>query len=318
MQDKKISIIVAVKENEKDVENYVKEIIKIKNEYNFKNLEIIFIDDFSNDSSWEKIKSVRREYTDMVKGIKLGRNYGQQQACYVGMKYVLNSDYVITMDCDLEDDPNNIPKLINNLNEKKCDCILTITTFKGPIFYRFFSRVFYFIMGTWSNIKEIKRHTHLRLYSKSCVKSILKLNPSFFHLTHSLSCINAKFDYLLVEKFYKERKSSYSINKKIKLAISNIFDLSNLTTHVLIFLFATIILITLLYYLYNIYIYIFFGTLSGFLPLVSILITNILIGLISFFYLNYKLNSITNFLYRGINKQFFDDYFDIIETIGFN
>ena len=318
MQDKKISIIVPVKENEKEIEYCTRELIRVKNDNNFKNFEIIFIDDLSDDSSWKKIINQSREYPDFVKGIKLGRNYGQQLACYVGMKHGLNSDYVITLDCDLEDDPNNIIKLINELIIKKSDCILTISTFQGPILYKFFSKIYYLIMSVWTNVKSAQRHTGLRIYSKSCVNSLMRINPSFFHLTHSAAHIKAKIQYLFVNKNIKERKSSYSIISKIKLAIYSIFDLSNFVNSIFFFLFSITFLTLIFYYFYNIYIYIVFGSLSGFFSLISFLMLIILMISTSFTYLNHKLNSIINFLYEGMDKKKFDDYFDIIEKVGFD
>jgi glycosyltransferase involved in cell wall biosynthesis len=318
MQDKKISIIVPVKNNEKEIANSTKELVKVKNENNFKNFEIIFIDDLSDDSSWEKIITQSREYPNIVKGIKLGRNYGQQLASYIGMKHALNSDYVITLDCDLEDDPNNIVKLINELIIKKSDCILTITSFQGPILYKFFSKIYYLVMGTWTNIKSAHRHTNLRIYNKPCVNSLMELNPSFFNLTHSAAHINAKIDYLMVNKFIKERVSSYTITSKTKLAISTLFEFSDFINSIFIFLFLIVILFIIFYYFYNIYIYIALGSLSGFFSLISFLTLIIFMISTSFIYLNHKLNSIIQFLYKGMDKKNFDNYFNILEKVGFD
>lgn len=318
MRDKKISIIIPVKENSKEIENCTKDLVRVKTENNLINFEIIYIDDFSTDNSWKKIIDLSKEYPDYVKGIRLGRNYGQQSVGYLGMKHASNSDYVITMDCDLEDDPNSIIALIDNLNEKKCDSILGTSSFSGPIFYRFFSKIYYYLMGTWSNVTSTDRHTNLRIYSKSCVNSLLKLNPSFFHLTHSLVHINAKIDYLSVNKIYKKRQSSYSITSKIKLAISTLFDLSSIVSSIFILLFSIAVLFIIFYYLYNIYIYLVFGSLSGFLSIITFLVLIIFMITINFFYLNNKLNNIIQFLYRGIDRKLFEDYFDIIEKIGFD
>jgi glycosyltransferase involved in cell wall biosynthesis len=74
MQDKKISIIIPVKNNENEIENCVKELIKIKNVNNFRNFEILFVDDFSNDNSWNVIIRETYKFSKLVKGIKLKRN----------------------------------------------------------------------------------------------------------------------------------------------------------------------------------------------------------------------------------------------------
>jgi len=78
------------------------------------------------------------------------------------------------------------------------------------------------------------------------------------------------------------------------------------------------ILFIIFYYFYNIYIYIALGSLSGFFSLISFLALIVFMISTSFIYLNYKLNNIIQFLYKGMDKKNFDDYFDILEKVGFD
>ena len=71
--------------------------------------EIIFIDDGSTDSSWEKIQSLQLDNKN-IKGISFRRNYGKSAALNVGFSCSLG-EVVITMDADLQDSPEEIPKL---------------------------------------------------------------------------------------------------------------------------------------------------------------------------------------------------------------
>lgn len=318
MQDKKISIIISVKNNVIEIDKCTTTLFEIKNKHNLQNLEIIYIDDFSEDDSWQKIKNNNKKFPQFVKGIKLGLNYGQQLSSYIGIKHALNSEYVITLDCDLEDDPNSIIDLINKINEKKYDCILGVSTFKGSFFYKLFSKIFYFIQATWSEVKETSRHTNLRIFNKSCVNSLMRLNPFFFQLTQSPAHINAKIGYLKVNKILKKRVSSYSLLLRIKLAIKNLFEFSSFISWIFLFLLLTCILFLIFYYFYNIYILITEGSLAGFFSLITFLIVIIFMISVSFFYLNHKLNSIIQFLYKGIDKKTYEDYFNILEKIGFD
>ncbi len=72
--------------------------------------EIIFVDDGSNDGSWEIIRKLASEHSD-VRGLKFRRNYGKSSALQKGFEQV-RGDYIVTMDADLQDDPAEIPDMI--------------------------------------------------------------------------------------------------------------------------------------------------------------------------------------------------------------
>lgn len=75
--------------------------------------EIIYVDDGSSDASWEKISTLSEE-NKHIKGIRLRRNYGKSDALQAGFE-VVRGQYVITMDADLQDDPNEIPAMLEML-----------------------------------------------------------------------------------------------------------------------------------------------------------------------------------------------------------
>ncbi|WP_420602156.1 glycosyltransferase family 2 protein [Flagellimonas sp.] len=77
--------------------------------------EIIFIDDGSTDSSWAIIASLS-EKNESVKGIRFLKNYGKSQALHAGFK-AAQGEVVITMDADLQDNPEEIPELYKMVKE---------------------------------------------------------------------------------------------------------------------------------------------------------------------------------------------------------
>ena len=81
----------------------------------FKEYEIIFVDDGSSDNTFEKIKTLH-EGNELIKCISMKRNFGQTPALMAGFEFS-KGDIVITMDGDLQNDPDDIPKLIETLNE---------------------------------------------------------------------------------------------------------------------------------------------------------------------------------------------------------
>ena len=79
-----ISVISPIFNSEDCIEELVKRIINSTKKIT-KNLEIVLIDDGSTDSSWKKIKSLKKKFKS-IRGIKLNRNYGQHQAIFVGIQ----------------------------------------------------------------------------------------------------------------------------------------------------------------------------------------------------------------------------------------
>ncbi len=83
--------------------------------------EIIFIDDGSNDGSWELIEDLKKK-NECVRGIKFRRNYGKSAALNCGFEATKGA-VVITMDADLQDSPDEIPGLYRRILEEKLDII---------------------------------------------------------------------------------------------------------------------------------------------------------------------------------------------------
>lgn len=76
--------------------------------------KILFVDDGSKDNTWKQIKSYSEEYSN-IKGLKLSRNFGHQNALLSALNSNINKyDLYITIDADLQDDINIIPKMIES------------------------------------------------------------------------------------------------------------------------------------------------------------------------------------------------------------
>lgn len=78
--------------------------------------EIIFVDDGSSDQSWGEIQK-QSQLHDRISGIRLQRNYGKSSALQAGFEQAVG-DYMATIDADLQDDPFEIPKMLQKLKEE--------------------------------------------------------------------------------------------------------------------------------------------------------------------------------------------------------
>ena len=92
-----------------ELANKISEVLKGRS------FEIIFVDDGSTDSSWDVISKLHEE-SSYIKGLRFRRNYGKSDALQVGFEEA-SGRYIVTMDADLQDDPKEIPELLEMLNE---------------------------------------------------------------------------------------------------------------------------------------------------------------------------------------------------------
>lgn len=115
-----ISVVIPLlneQESLKELYDWVAEIMQT-NRFSY---EIIFIDDGSTDQSWEIIHGLSSKHPE-VKGIRFLKNFGKSQALHAGFK-VAKGEVIITMDADLQDNPNEIPQLFQRIKDEKLDLI---------------------------------------------------------------------------------------------------------------------------------------------------------------------------------------------------
>ena len=92
------------------VKQLVQVIIPITSEY-----EIILVEDCGPDKSWDKIVE-NCQLNRKIVGIKLSRNFGQHFAITAGIEKA-KGDYIVVIDCDLQDDPKYIPEMYKKIKE---------------------------------------------------------------------------------------------------------------------------------------------------------------------------------------------------------
>ncbi|MCK5076557.1 MAG: glycosyltransferase family 2 protein [Calditrichia bacterium] len=111
----KISVVIPLL-NEEESLNELFDRIKAVCDENAYSFEVVFVDDGSTDKSMQVLKELKAKYKDMIKIISFRKNYGKSGALSEGFK-IVSGEFVITMDADLQDDPAEIPNLINKLEE---------------------------------------------------------------------------------------------------------------------------------------------------------------------------------------------------------
>lgn len=115
-----ISIVIPLLNEDESLKELHEWILKIMNENNF-SYEVIFIDDGSTDQSWHVIEQLTQQNPN-VKAIRFLKNFGKSQALHAGFAKA-KGDVVITMDADLQDNPEEIPELYNMIIQENFDLV---------------------------------------------------------------------------------------------------------------------------------------------------------------------------------------------------
>jgi glycosyltransferase involved in cell wall biosynthesis len=165
-----LSIVIPVFNEEESIQELTEWIVKvcINDRLSY---EIIFIDDGSSDSSWDKIRLMAGT-NKFVKGFRFRRNYGKAAALHTGFSEA-SGDVVITMDSDLQDSPDEIPELVKLIRDDKYDLVSGWKKKRYDPFVKRFTSKFYNGTARWSSgIKLHDFNCGLKAYRLEVVKSI--------------------------------------------------------------------------------------------------------------------------------------------------
>ena len=171
------------------------------------NYEVIFIDDGSTDNSFGKIKEIHRKNTKF-KCIKFRRNYGKSAALAKGFR-AAKGNIIITMDADLQDDPEEIPELISVLNTG-FDLVSGWKKIRyDPFIKKHTSKLFNYFTSKLSGIKLHDFNCGLKAYKKDVVKS-LKIYGEMHRYIPALAHLSG---FKVTEKPVKHHARKYGVTK---------------------------------------------------------------------------------------------------------
>ena len=166
-----ISVVIPLlneQESLKELHDWIAQVMQ-SNRFSY---EIIFIDDGSNDDSWEVINTLS-ETDANVKGIRFLKNFGKSQALHAGFEKA-QGEVVITMDADLQDNPDEIPELYNMIVNQGYDMV---SGWKKKRYDNTFtknlpSKVFNWAARKTSGVKLHDFNCGLKAFNKDVVKNI--------------------------------------------------------------------------------------------------------------------------------------------------
>ena len=166
-----ISVVIPLYNEAESLPELYEWIKRVMDENNF-SYEIIFISDGSTDESWEVIESLSEKAPE-VKGIKFRRNYGKSPALHCGFQRA-QGDVVITMDADLQDNPDEIPELYRMIVEDGYDLVSgwKKKRYDNKLTKNLPSKLFNATARKFSGVKLHDFNCGLKSYNREVIKNI--------------------------------------------------------------------------------------------------------------------------------------------------
>lgn len=164
-----LSIIIPVFNEEESILELAEEISGVMKELSAE-YELIFIDDGSRDSSYDKIKSLA-DKDSRINGVRFRRNYGKAAALSEGFR-ISKGKMIVTMDSDLQDNPAEIPGLMKKLDEGFDVISGWKKNRKDPWTKRFPSKIFNLVTRMMSGIRIHDFNCGLKIYRSDVIKTV--------------------------------------------------------------------------------------------------------------------------------------------------
>lgn len=189
--------------------------------------EIVFVDDGSTDKTVDIIRR-HAERDARIKLIEFSYNHGKQAAVSAGIHYAIG-DYLLYMDPDLQDPPEEIPRFIAEL-EKGYDLVFGVRKEKkDSALNTLFSKLFWYVLDKFTGLQIPKGLAVMRIFTRRFADQFLLYGEQNRFIEGIFMHIGMKRSMLLIEQ--RDRfagVSKFNFRRKMKLAIDAIIDFSDL------------------------------------------------------------------------------------------
>tara|TARA_Y100000816_G_scaffold148532_1_gene105491 strand:- start:1970 stop:2896 length:927 start_codon:yes stop_codon:yes gene_type:complete len=263
-----ISVIIPVYNNQQTLLELYKKLVKVFAKVK-QNYQIIFIDDGSKDQSYNKIKKICLK-NKKVSCIKLSKNFGQRFALMAGLKYS-TGDYLINIDADLQDPPELIEKIYNELRKNNHIVLAARNSSSENIFRKLSS----FIQHRFLNylIQNYPKEGFTVFgVSKKVVQEIKDKGNNISLL--QLEILNYGYTYKIIYYDRNKRqigKSQFNFSSRLNLAIEMITLTTSSLLRFCLLLGFILLLASFSYIAFVIYTYFYIGTpFPGYSPIIIV------------------------------------------------
>ncbi|MEK6152888.1 glycosyltransferase family 2 protein [Flavobacteriaceae bacterium 3-367] len=188
--------------------------------------EIILVEDGSPDNSWSIVEGIASANKEVV-GIKLSRNFGQHYAITAGLQQA-RGDWIIVMDCDLQDQPEEIPVLFKKAMEGYDIVLARRKARKDNFLKKQFSLCFYRLLSFFTDTKQDRSVANFGVYHKKVIRAVLDMGDIIRVFPIMVQWVGYKKTTVDVNHAKREAgKSSYTFQKLFRLAVNIFLTFSN-------------------------------------------------------------------------------------------
>ncbi len=240
-----ISVLIPVYNSEDSLEELYSRIKKVL-ENSGADFEVIMVDDYSTDSSYQIMRSLRSR-DDRVRIIRLAANVGQHNATFCGLHYC-KADYIVTLDDDLQNPPEEIPRLIAKITEGY-DVVFGVPRQKQhSIFRNWGSAIINSCLSMIYHKPRNIRSSSYRILRKSVVEKMLS-RPRYDIFMAALIMENTSNIGNLPVKHDKRKygKTNYSLKKSLKLTGQLLIDYSYLPIKIMAVFWLSFFVLAILF-----------------------------------------------------------------------
>ena len=221
----KISVVIPVYKAEKFLDKLVFEIQKVM-EVLAVDFEIILVDDRSPDLSWAKMKEISIQSPN-VKSIRLSKNFGQHPAIMAGLSQA-KGEWIVVMDCDLQDQPKEILKLYKKALDNFDIVLASRKNRQDGFFKKSFSKLFSILYSYLTDTKFDNSIANFGIYNRKVIMEVLLMNDYIKSFPLFINWVGFNATAIEVEHASRDSgKSTYTYSKLISLAFNTIISFSN-------------------------------------------------------------------------------------------
>jgi dolichol-phosphate mannosyltransferase len=188
--------------------------------------EIILVEDCGPDSSWNKIVALA-EKDPKIKGFQLSRNFGQHYAITCGLDQS-KGEWVVVMDCDLQDRPEEIVPLYQKAISGYGVVLAKRDQRQDTFFKKFFSKAFYRTLGYLTGSAMDEQVANFGIYHRNVINAVCELRESIRYFPTMIQWVGFKQTAISVTHSARDvGKSSYNFKRLLNLALDIILAYSD-------------------------------------------------------------------------------------------
>jgi dolichol-phosphate mannosyltransferase len=189
--------------------------------------EIVLVEDCGPDNSWELIKKLCVEDKRVI-GIRHSRNFGQQYALNCGLDHA-RGEWVVTLDCDLQDHPEEIINLYNKAREGYEIVLASRQHRQDDFLKKFFSMAFYRVLTYLTDTHQDPSIANFAIYHRKVVNALKSMGDYSRYYPTMNQWVGFRLTKLDIRHAEREdgKRSSYSFKKRLNLAFDTIISFSN-------------------------------------------------------------------------------------------